>query len=312
MTAPADPRDGRAPAWSDGLRHELTERLGAEAEAVWMTGSVGRGEAVPGSDLESLAVVTDPGRSRGVRHAVAAADLSGAPWFAETSAASAADPRLVRTADDWRAASAGWASDPARDLGVVHLGLLADARPLVNPAGDDDPDGADPELLPRLAVDAVRAHPAVLADVLADALSTRAAVPSRLTRALRADPVVDLKAAVLTPAVKLARWAALRAGVTAAGTDERLVRAADPDVLPADTWESLREAVRAAARIRWDVRLRSGGGDAGDDGPGTDAVPLSALTSAERAALRAAAREIAGAQRTLDYLRSAGQLGGPS
>lgn len=300
VTDSRDPRDDRARAWSDGLRRALADLLGPRAGDVWATGSVGRGEAVPGSDLESLAVVSDPGLSRAVRHAVAAADLSAAPWFAETSAASAGDPRLVRTADDWRAAALGWAADPARDLGVVHLGLLADARPLAEGA-------ADPGLLPGLAVDAVRAHPAVLADVLADALATRAAVPSRLTRALRADPVVDLKAAVLTPVVKLARWAALRAGVTATATGTRLEAAADPDVLPADAWAGLREAARAAARIRWDVRLRAGGeGDGG--GPGADAVPLSALTSSERAGLRAAAREIAGAQRTLDYLRSAGGL----
>lgn len=270
-----------------------------------MTGSVGRGEAVPGSDLESLAVVTESdGSSRTVRHAVASVDLSRAPWFAETSPASAADPRLARTRPDWTAAALGWAADPARDLGVVHLGLLADARPLLD-------GNADPALLPRLAVDAVRSHPDVLTHVLADALSTRAAVPSRLTRALRADPVVDLKAAVLTPAVKVARWAALRAGVTDTGTDARLERAGDPDVLPAEAWESLRAAARTAARIRWDVRLRSAGRGTDDDGPGSDSVPLSQLTTSERAELRAAAREISGAQRTLDFLRSAGHLGGP-
>ena len=147
------------------------------------------------------------------------------------------------------------------------------------------------------------AHPAVLVDVLADALATRAGVPSRLGRTFRADPVVDLKASVLTPVVKLARWAALRAGVTATATDRRLELAADPAVLPPDRWEALRTAARVVARLRWEVRLR------GSDGPGSDRVPLSALTAAERAGLRSAAREIAGAQRTLDYLRSAGQLG---
>lgn len=299
MTAARPTKADRPRAWSDGLRRELAARLDpAVATAVWVTGSVGRSEAVPGSDLESLAVVVDPD-TRAVRRAVAATDLSGAPWFAETSAASAADPRLVRTAAGWSAAADGWAADPARDLGVVHLGLLADACPLTD--GHDDP-----ELLPRLAVGAVRAHPTVLADVLADALATRASVPSRLRVPTRADPVVDLKATVLTPVVKLARWAALRAGVTATATDARLDLGADPDVLPADRWEALREAARVAARLRWEVRLRA---DA--DGPGTDRVPLSRLTAAERAGLRAAAREIAGAQRTLDYLRSTGQFRQP-
>ncbi|MDV8001960.1 putative nucleotidyltransferase substrate binding domain-containing protein [Rhodococcus sp. IEGM 1408] len=294
-----DPPDERARAWSDGLRRELATRVGtAVADAVWVTGSVGRGEAVPGSDLESLAVVDDPG-DRTVRRAVASTDLSPAPWFAETSTASAADPRLVRTRAGWSTAADDWAGAPARDLGVVHLGLLADARPLVD--GHDQPD-----LLPCLAVQSVRAHPAVLADVLADALSTRASVPSRFARNLRSDPVVDLKASVLTPVVKLARWAALRAGVTATATDARLELAADPRILPADRWDSLRVAARVTARLRWDVRLR-----AGSEGPGTDLFPLSTLTTAERAGLRSAAREIAGAQRTLDYLRSAGELREP-
>jgi CBS domain-containing protein len=302
MAPSRDPRDERARAWSDGVRGELAVRLGPEvAPAVWVTGSVGRGEAVPGSDLESVAVVDDPD-GRVVRRAVASTDLSPAPWFAETSAASAADPRLVRTRAGWSYAADDWAGDPARDLGVVHLGLLADARPLTD-------DHGDPELLPRLAIHAVRAHPGVLADILADALSTRASVPSRLTRTLRSDPVVDLKASVLTPVVKLARWAALRVGVTATATESRLELAADPRVLPADLWESLRAAARVTARLRWEVRLRAGSHD--PDGPGTDRIPLSVLTTAERAGLRSAAREIAGAQRTLDYLRSSGELREP-
>lgn len=296
MAPSRDPHAERARAWSDGLRRELAARLGTVvAHAVWVTGSVGRGEAVPGSDLESVAVVDDPG-DRLVRRAIASTDLSPAPWFAETSTASAADPRLVRTRAGWSTASDGWAGAPARDLGVVHLGLLADARPLT-----DDHD--DHDFLPRLAAHSVRAHPAVLADVLADALSTRASVPSRLTRNLRSDPAVDLKASVLTPVVKLARWAALRAGVTATSTDSRLELAADPRVLPADQWEALRAAAGVTARLRWEVRLR-----AESEGPGTDLFPLSTLTTAERAGLRSAAREIAGVQRTLDYLRSAGEF----
>lgn len=308
MAPSRDPHDERARAWSDGLRRELAARLGpAVAHAVWVTGSVGRGEAVPGSDLESLAVVCDPGDpgdpgdpdDRAVRRAVASTDLSRAPWFAETSPASAADPRLIRTRAGWSTAADGWAAAPARDLGVVHLGLLADTRPLTDGHGD-------PELLPRLAARSVRTHPGILTDILADTLSTRASVPSRLTRTLRSDPVVDLKASVLTPVVKLARWAALRVGVTSTSTDGRLELAADPRVLPADRWDSLRVAARVTARLRWEVRLRSG-----SDGPGTDRVPLSVLTTAERAGLRSAAREIAGAQRTLDYLRSSGGLREP-
>ncbi|MET3860693.1 CBS domain-containing protein [Dietzia sp. 2505] len=311
MAPSRDPHDERARAWSDGLRRELAARLGpAVAHAVWVTGSVGRGEAVPGSDLESLAVVGDyddprdhddprDPDARAVRRAVASTDLSRDPWFAETSPASAADPRMVRTLAGWSTAADGWAGAPARDLGVVHLGLLADARPLTDGHGD-------PELLPRLAARAVRTQPAVLTDILADALSTRASVPSRLTRTLRSDPVVDLKDSVLTPVVKLARWAALRAGVTSTSTDARLELASDPRVLPPDQWESLRVAAAVTARLRWEIRLR-----AGSDGPGTDRVPLSVLTTAERAGLRSAAREIAGAQRTLDYLRSSGELREP-
>lgn len=292
--------DERARRWSAALRRELLARLDPQvAAAVWVTGSVGRGEAVPGSDLESLAVVVDGPGALAVRRAVATTDLSAPPWFAATSTASAADPRLVRTRDEWSATADGWAGTPARDLGVVHLGLLADARPLTDTHGDAD-------LLPRLAADAVRSHPTVLADILADALSARALVPSGLRHTFRGDPVVDLKAAVLTPVVKIARWAALRAGSTATGTDDRLEQAADPGVLSADRWESLRAAARMAARLRWDVRLR-----ADPDGPGSDRIPLSDLTAAERAGLRSAAREIAGVQRTLDYLRSAGQFRQP-
>ncbi|MEH6622088.1 MAG: putative nucleotidyltransferase substrate binding domain-containing protein [Dietzia maris] len=299
MTPPRAGDDDRTRAWSDDLRRELESRLGPTvADTVWVTGSVGRGEAVPGSDLESLAVV-DHRDPRAVRRAVAATDLSTPPWYAETSAASAADPRFVRTRAGWSTAAEGWADAPARNLGVVHLGLLADARPLTD-------DRRDPDLLPRMAVDAVRAHPAVLADVLADALSTRASVPSRLGRTFRGDPVVDLKTAVITPVVKIARWSALRAGVATTSTGSRLELAADPDLLPPDRWESLRVAARFVTGLRWDVRLR-----ADPDGPGTDRVPLSVLTTTERAGLRSVAREISGVQRALDYLRSAGQIRDP-
>lgn len=299
MTPRGARNEARTRAWSDDLRRELATRLDpAVADTVWVTGSVGRGEAVPGSDLESLAVV-DHQDPRAVRRAVAATDLSTPPWFAGTSAVSAADARFIRTRAGWSGAAGDWADTPARNLGVVHLGLLADARPLTD-------DRRDPDLLQCMAVDAVRAHPAVLADVLADALSTRASVPSRLGRTIRGDPVVDLKTAVITPVVKIARWSALRAGVTTTGTGSRLELAADPRMLPTDRWESLRAAARFVTGLRWDVRLR-----ADPDGPGTDRVPLSVLTTAERAGLRSVAREISGVQRTLDYLRYTGQIRDP-
>ena len=185
-------------------------------------------------------------------------------------------------------------------LGALVLGLLADARPLV--AGSADATPAD--LLPRLAVEAVRAHPGVLVHVLTDALSRPVHVPSRLTSRVHTDAEVDVKDGVLTPLVAIARWAALRAGSTARGTGERLEAAADPDVLPPAHWESLARSARELGTLRWDVRLR---GD--PDGPGSDTVPLSALTGRERTTLRAAARDVAGTRRVLRHLLDSGELG---
>jgi len=292
--------DARTADWSRGLRLALAAAHGDEiAKAVWVTGSIGRDEAVPGSDVETVAVLGTGSPGSQVRRAAATVDLDGPPSWAPASPVTAADHRFTLDPAGWATLAESSASDPSAARGLVVLGLLADARPLL----DSSP---DPELLPRLAVRAVTDHPAVLDDLLTDALSVTASTPARPSSLFRPHPVVDLKGCVTTPLVKIARWAGLRAGSYARGTVARLTDGVDDRVLDPEHWAELRRAVAVLAELRWAVRLR-----ADPDTPGGDRVPLTALTPTERAALRTAVRSVAGAQRTLVYLRSAGALRGP-
>ncbi|HNM95187.1 MAG TPA: putative nucleotidyltransferase substrate binding domain-containing protein [Mycobacterium sp.] len=294
----ATPTPALAAAWSEAMRTTVATvaRLVGRAEApawTWfVSGAVGRGEAVPGSRLETLVSLSDDVDDAGkARALVLAADVHavlercGLPLDGHGVLASRS--RFCRRDVSWEDGIERWAADPAADRGVVMIGLLADAWSVT--------EAARGERLRPLVIAAARRHAAARTAMLRDAASVRAGIPSRLRILATQDDRVDLEAAVIDPIVKIARWGALSAGSHALSTTDRLNHAAAGSVIDTDDASTLCDCYGALSRIRWSRRTApwlAGG-------PVDDTVSMSGLAPQERATIRTVAREVGAVRRKL-------------
>ncbi len=294
----ATPTAALAAAWSEAMRTTVATvaRLVGRAEApawTWfVSGAVGRGEAVPGSRLETLVSLSDDVDDAGkARALVLAADVHavlercGLPLDGHGVLASRS--RFCRRDVSWEDGIERWAADPAADRGVVMIGLLADAWSVT--------EAARGERLRPLVIAAARRHAAARTAMLRDAASVRAGIPSRLRILATQDDRVDLEAAVIDPIVKIARWGALSAGSHALSTTDRLNHAAAGSVIDTEDASTLCDCYGALSRIRWSRRTApwlAGG-------PVDDTVSMSGLAPQERATIRTVAREVGAVRRKL-------------
>ena len=292
------PTPALAAAWSEAMRTTVATvaRLVGRAEApawTWfVSGAVGRGEAVPGSRLETLVSLSDDVDDAGkARALVLAADVHavlercGLPLDGHGVLASRS--RFCRRDVSWEDGIERWAADPAADRGVVMIGLLADAWSVT--------EAARGERLRPLVIAAARRHAAARTAMLRDAASVRAGIPSRLRILATQDDRVDLEAAVIDPIVKIARWGALSAGSHALSTTDRLNHAAAGSVIDTEDASTLCDCYGALSRIRWSRRTApwlAGG-------PVDDTVSMSGLAPQERATIRTVAREVGAVRRKL-------------
>jgi CBS domain-containing protein len=282
-------------AWSTLMRAALrtAARLIAPTAGTWYaSGSVGRGEALPGSDLDTLFVRAETiSPDAALHHALEVHDvLSTCGFRGDDNGVTAARSRFNRSARQWAAGIERWTTDAGSDRGVVMIGLLADAVPIT--------DG--PDLAGQVGA-AARSHPDALAAMLQDATYVRTHVPSRLRVLTTRDSGVDVKAAVVDPVVRIARWAALSCGSHAPGTSERISDAAGSRFLDVEDAEVLTRCHAIGSSIRWRMRaaqLTTKGG------PASEHVDLSVFAPQDRTALRSIGREVSGLQRKLDYLAS--------
>lgn len=298
-----------AAAWSEVMRRSVATaaRLIAGAQRpgwTWfVSGSVARGEAIPGSDVETLIAldngVDDAGKVTLLALAAEVhALLERCELRPDTNGVLASRGRFCRRRANWAEWIERWCDEPAEDRGVVMTGVLADATGVHDLAHGEDE-------LRTLTGGAARHHPAARRAMLQDATAVRAAIPSRLRILATQDDRVDLKLAAVDPIVKIARWAALSAGSTALSTLDRLDDAGRAQILEIDDTSTLRDCFLSLTRIRW--RTRDGAWTTGE--PITERVSLSALAPAERAAIRTVAREVGGIRRKLAYLASTSSFG---
>lgn len=248
--------------WSREIRERLDTNLAA-------TGSTGRGEATPSSDLDVIRLSPGPTpRFDALRAAGVRVDANGALPTAR---------ELPTTEDQWRTDARGWISRPREDKGVVKIGLLADAHSEV-----------------RSAASRNFAFSPILADMLRDALSV---VPPRTT-GLWSRKSVDLKQEILAPTTKIARWAALASGTTELSTTRRLTTSST-EYLDTDSATALAGAFQEALGLSLDLDLgivdnqvfeRSG------------RVMLTALPPDRGAAVRSATQTLRTVSATLRYL----------
>ena len=295
-----------AAGWSEAMRSTVATaaRLGAGLEPgseprwTWfVSGSVGRGEAVPGSDVETLVAladdVDDDGKSRALTLAAEVHTLlESCGLLLDDNGVLGSRLRFCRRDMSWAEGIERWAAEPEADRGVVMLGLLADAWSVTETERRE-------RLRPH-AIAAARRHAIARKSMLQDATYVRASIPGRLRIFATQVDRADLKAAVIDPIVKIARWGALSAGSDALTTMERLNDAAAASVLDSDDASSLRDCYVALSRIRW--RLRTGPWL--DGTPVDDTVSMSALAPQERATVRGVAREVSGIRRKLAFLSS--------
>ncbi|MUM19008.1 hypothetical protein FZI91_14025 [Mycobacterium sp. CBMA271] len=299
------PEPALAAAWSEALLHSVrtAARLvtdGANPGWSWfVSGSVARGEAAPGSDIETLLVLDDAvdadGKTRIMDKAAQVhAMLERGGIGSDANGVLASRGRFCRRTASWFDGIERWCANPPEDRGVVMAGLMADAQGVGTSSSV-----SDNVLRAENARCALQHYPIRLA-MLQDAVAVRAGFPSRLRIFATQSDTVDLKIAAIDPLVKIARWGALSAGSDALATLDRLDAAAAAKVLDADDASTLRDCFGWLLRFRWRSRAT-----AWQDGQHlSDTVSLSALAPQERAVLRTIAREIAGIRRKLIYLSS--------
>jgi CBS domain-containing protein len=291
-----------AAAWSEVMRRSVATAarlVSGENSPGWtwfVSGSVARGEAIPGSDVETLIALDDDIDEAGKTAALAlAADvhalLERCDLPPDANGVLASRARFCRRRASWAEGIERWCAEPEKDRGVVMTGLLADATGVLDRINGNDE-------LRAQTVEAARRHPAARQAMLQDATAVRATIPSRLRIFATQHDTVDLKLAAVDPIVKIARWAALSAGSQAISTLERLDDAAGAKVLDAEDASSLRDCYQSLSRIRW--RTRAAAWIEGDRI--TERISLSDLAPAERAALRTVAREVGGIRRKLNFL----------
>ncbi|MCG7594600.1 putative nucleotidyltransferase substrate binding domain-containing protein [Mycobacterium sp. PSTR-4-N] len=285
-------------AWSAVLRRAVAAAVRVVEPADWtwfVSGSVARGEAVPGSDVETMVMlgegVGDPEKADLLaRAAQVHALLERSGIGGDANGVLASRSRFCRRRSSWDEGIERWATEPERDRGVVMTGLVADASALA---------GAEDAMRVGGAAAAGR-HYAVRQAMLQDATAVRASVPSRLRVFVSAGDAVDVKRAVLDPVVKIARWASLSVGSTELTTRQRLADGAAGGVLDSDDAETLRECQQWLMRFRWQARVA----DLRTGRTVGDVVALRELSPQDRAALRSVAREVSGVMRKLGYLAS--------
>lgn len=299
------PEAALAAAWSEALRHSIrtaAKLVANEVNPGWtwfVSGSVARGEAAPGSDIETLIAVDDDLNDDGKNHLMSLATQAHAMLErggigSDANGVLASRGRFCRRTSNWFQGIERWCANPPEDRGVVMAGLIADSRGVGT--GSSLPDNA----LRSENVRCAQRHYPIRLAMLQDAVAVRAGFPSRLRIFATQSDTVDLKIAAIDPVVKIARWAALSAGSDALSTPNRLDAAAAARILDTDDASTLRDCFSWLLRFRWRARAT-----AWQDGQHlSDTVSLSALAPQERAVLRTVAREIAGIRRKLIYLSS--------
>jgi CBS domain-containing protein len=307
------PAPALAAGWSEVLRGgvaaavRLTEIDGAADWSWFVSGSVARGEAAPGSDVETMVALSDAvSDERKVALMARAAEvhalLERCGIQGDGNGVLASRPRFCRRMASWTEGIERWAADPREDRGVVMTGLMADAAAvgLADAAASGRHPGIAEDVLRAYTVEAARRHYAARQAMLDDATTLRAGFPSRLRIFSRHADTVDMKAAMVDPVVKIARWAGLSAGSVAVSTLGRLDAAGAANILDAEDVSTLHECFLWLTRFRW--RLRAGPWLQGR--PVSDVVTLADIAPHERAVLRGVHREVAGISRKLTFLAS--------
>jgi len=240
----------------DALTRRLLELAVAElgkppASFAWLAlGSQARREAVPSSDVDSAIVWfgEDGAVAEPYLHAVAEKTIGGLELCGvheDANGASASNPVFVRSLESWQRAARSWIEEPTQEKALLLASVLIDSRPVWG-VHTGTPVSDTFRIAPQ--------SPGLLRLMARFALSHRP--PTGFLRGLVVEHGgehrgrLDLKHGGLLPIVDLARWAAMAAGVTNAGTSERLRAAGAAGTLPAADAHSLEDAFELITGLR--------------------------------------------------------------
>jgi len=263
----------------------------------WLAlGSQARREAGPSSDVDSAIVWFGGVPEEQIRpylHAIGqtvADDLERCGFCSDTHGASASNLLFVRSLESWQRAARSWIEDPTQEKALILTSVLVDSRPVWG-VHTGQPVADTFRIAPS--------SPALLRMLARFALSHRP--PTGFFRGLVVEHGgkhrgrLDLKHGGVIPIADLARWAAMKAGVTSASTLERLRAGVEAGSLSPSDAHTLEDAFELIAELRLEhqvQQLRAGQ----EPDNYVDPRTLSPLT---RTHLKEAFRAIAAIQRRL-------------
>jgi CBS domain-containing protein len=263
----------------------------------WLaTGSFGRFEAFPSSDVDSALGWDGPDQEVELRRWMQGlaervlADLSTCGFEADTKGAVASNSLFARSVEAWEAAAHSWVEEPDQNRGLMLLCVVVES----------DPVWGLTTVAERLArAFAGSPNRALLLRRLAQAaLAVRPPTGFRRHRVLHwsgEHKLLDIKRVGLLPIESLARWSGLAAGVGAASTRARLEASDAAGTLTAEQATNLHDAFELVCELRMEhqvEQLRRGA-------PADNLIDPTSLTALTRSSLKEAFREVSRIQRVV-------------
>jgi CBS domain-containing protein len=295
---PASQLSGIIAAFADSITRRALELLSQQFPGLpplmWLTtGSLGREEAYPSSDID-CAIAWEGTANAGDQLRALAEQvlrvLEQSRFAADTNAANAAHPLFARSASGWRTAISRWLNNPEDDRLVLVISMLADRRPVYVLPGVSDPFAELSE---------IHEHPLFLRNLRRLALVHRP--PTGFLRDIVLESSgqhrgqFDIKTNGFMPIVGVGRYMALAHGISETGTIARLKAAADTGALPLEDAEVLCEAFELLAGLRMSHQMELLRREKTAD----DFIDPAQLNPLTRRYLREAFRAIARMQRRL-------------
>jgi CBS domain-containing protein len=276
------------------------EELGRPAVPyTWLsTGSFGRFEAFPSSDVDCAIAWDSPDDDMELRRAMIAIaervleGLRACGFPPDSNTVVASNPLFARSIDEWRRAATTWVEEPDRNRGLLLLSVVVES----------DPVWGITDVAEHLAKVFARApnRTLMLRRLAQAAVAVRPPTGFLRNLVLQASGergrVLDIKRRGLLPVESLARWSGLVAGVSSASTRARLRASREAGTLRPEHADSLRDAFELFSSLRMEhqvAQLRAG---ANPD----NLIEPKALTSVTRTSLKEAFRTVARVQRAVE------------
>jgi len=262
----------------------------------WMaTGSLGRFEPFPSSDVDSAIAWEGPDDDPEIRRSLAATaehvlqGLKRCGFEPDTKGAVASNPLFARSVQEWERAARTWVEQPDRNRGLLLLSVVVESSAVwgstamadhLARAFVDTPNRS--LMLRRLASAALAERPPTgfLRDFVLHSGGERRGV-------------LDIKRRGLLPVEALARWSGLRAGVSAASTRARLKASLEAGTLSPDDATNLRDAFELFSALRMEQQV----GQLRDGVEPDDLIQPGRLAPLARTSLKEAFRAVARVQR---------------